>query len=320
MSSAADFTAHPFFKWVTTSTLILLYVAIEFGFNYQLLSLTIDPASDEVLLGLEFWGRVLSGIGFGLLLYRLSNQLNIQNLSRLLICLVLGVVIMWNVQKIITDHLVREASLTDKKVSLLLASLSDEAANGALTTLSGNALLPAIANAEDRKISASLFPAIALYAPNRVAQLAAWNQVSQTQIEAALAQNYPEEQLANAYRNLIIPPLTLGISLFFAMLNLAQLLSYLAFGLAVSNSRAVIWMRSSALVLFSCFLLFSFTATSPLVNSNAYQTELREPLFKEDLVLGILTEWSAYAAPNWYFLSSWCNKHILRGIELKRPY
>jgi mannose/fructose/N-acetylgalactosamine-specific phosphotransferase system component IIC len=320
MSSATDFTAHPLFKWLTTSIMLLLYVAVEFGFNYQLLSLTIDKASDEVLLGLEFWGRVLSGIGFGLLLYRLSNQLNVPNLSRLVICLMLGVVIMWNVQKMITDHLVHEASLADKKVSLLLASLSDEAASGALSTLNGNGLLPATANAEDRKISASLFPALALYAPNRVAQLAAWNQVSQTQIEAALAQNYPEEQLANAYRNLIIPPLTLGISLFFAMLNLAQLLSYLAFGLATKNSKAVIWMRSSALVLFACFLLFSFTATSPLVNSKAYQMELREPLFKEDLVLGVLTEWSAYTAPNWYFLSSWCNKHVLRGIQLKRPY
>jgi hypothetical protein len=300
--------------------LTLLYVAVEFGFNYQLLSLTIDPASDEVLLGLEFWGRVLSGIGFGLLLYRLSNQLNIQNLSRLLTCLLLGVIIMWNVQKMITDHLVREASLADKKVSLLLASLSDEAASGSLSTLNGNALLPPTANAEDRKITASLFPALTLYTPNRVAQLAAWKQVSTAQIEAALAQNYPEEQLANAYRNLIIPPLTLGISLFFAILNLAQLLSYLVFGLATKNAKVVIWMRSSALVLFSCFLLFSFAASSPLVNSKAYQTELRGPLFKDDLVLGILTEWSAYAAPNWYFLSSWCNQHVLRGVQLKRPY
>jgi hypothetical protein len=312
--------SHPASKWLGTSMLILLYVAVEFGFNYQLLSLTMDPASDEVLLGLEFWGRVISGVGFGLLLYRLSNQLNVQNLSRLLICLVLGVVIMWNVQKMITDHLVQEASLADKKVSLLLASLSDEAASGSLSTLNGNALLPPTANAEDRKITASLFPAMALYAPNRVAQLAAWKQVSQAQIEAALAQNYPVEQLANAYRNLIIPPLTLGISLFFAILNLAQLLSYVAFGLNVRNSKAVIWMRASALVLFSCFLLFSFAASSPLVNSKAYQTELRGALFKDDRVLGILTEWSAYAAPNWYFLSSWCNQHVLRGIQLKRPY
>ena len=320
MSSVIGFTTHPLFRWITTSILILIYVAVEFGFNYQLLSLTIDPASDEVLLGLEFWGRVLSGIGFGLLFFRLSNQLNIHNLSRLLICLLLGVVVMWNVQKMITDHLVREASLADKKVSLLLASLSDEAASGALTTLNGNALLPPKANAEDRKITASLFPALALYAPNRVAQLAAWSQVSQMQIEAALTKDYPEEQLSNAYRNLIIPPLTLGISLFFAILNLAQLLSYVAFGINAKNSKAVIWMRSSAVVLFGCFLLFSFAASSPLVNSKAYQTELRSPLFKDDLVLGILTEWSAYAAPNWYFISSWCNQHVLRGIQLKRPY
>ena len=320
MSSVTDFTTQPLFRWLATSILILLYVSIEFGFNYQLLSLTIDPASDEVLLGLEFWGRVISGVGFGLFLFRITGALPTQNLSRLLVCLVLGVVVMWHLQKMITDHLVREASLADKKVSLLLASLSDEAASGALSTLGGNALLPTAANAEDRKITASLFPALALYAPNRVAQLAAWNQVSQAQIEAALGQNYPEEQLANAYRNLIIPPLTLGISLFFAILNLAQLLSYMAFGLNARNSRAVIWMRSSAVVLFACFLLFSFAASSPLVNSKAYQTELRDPLFKDDFVLGVLTEWSAYAAPNWYFISSWCNQHVLRGIQLKRPY
>lgn len=320
MSRAISLGSNPALKWLATSTLILLYVAVEFGFNYQLLSLTIDPASDEVLLGLEFWGRVISGVGFGLFLFRLSSAMPTKNLSRLLICLVLGVVVMWNLQKMITDHLVREASLVDKKVSLLLASLSDEAASGALSTLNGNPLLPTTANAEDRKITASLFPALALYAPNRVAQLAAWSQVSQTQIEGALAQDYPEEQLANAYRNLIIPPLTLGISLFFAMLNLAQLLSYLLFGLSATNSRGVIWMRSSALVLFSCFLLFSFTATSPLVNSKAYQTELRASLFKDDLVLGVLAEWSAYAAPNWYSVSSWCNQHVLQGIQLKRPY
>lgn len=267
-----------------------MYVAIEFGFSYQLLSLTIDPASEEVLLGLEFWGRVLSGIGFGLLLYRLSGRLNLHNLSRLLLCLLMGVVVMWNVQKMITDHLVQEASLADKKTALLLAGLSNKAENGQLKTLNGNPLLPIAASIEDRKTTASLFPALALYIPNRVAQLAAWNQVDTVQIEAALAQYYSDAQLSNAYRNLIIPPLTLGISLFFALLNLAQLVSYVLFGLSSNNPSAITWIRLSTFALFMGFLLYSLLATSPLVNSKAYQTEMRAPLFKDDRVLGILTE------------------------------
>ena len=320
MSSAADFTAHPVFKWLATSILLLVYVAIEFGFNYQLLSVTMDPASEDILLGLEFWGRVISGVGFGLFIFRLSSTLPMQNLSRLLVCIAFGVIVMWHLQKMITDYLVSEASLADKKVALVLATLSDTAANGQLLSLNGNPMFSGAVNTEDRKTMSSLFPALALYAPNRVEQLAAWSRVSPPQMETMLAQPYTTEQLANAYRNLIIPPLTLGISLFFAILNLAQLLSYVAFGLLTRNPRAANWMRTSALALLACFMLFSFMASSPLMRSAAYQKELRAPLYKEDFVLGLLTEWSAYAAPNWYFISSWCNQHVLRGIQLKRPY
>jgi hypothetical protein len=96
MKRIPDFTTHPLFRWLATSILLLVYVAIEFGFNYQLLSLTMDPASEDILLGLEFWGRVISGVGFGLFVFRLSNALPMQNLSRLLVCLALGVIVMWS--------------------------------------------------------------------------------------------------------------------------------------------------------------------------------------------------------------------------------
>jgi len=46
--------------------------------------------------------------------------------------------------------------------------------------------------------------------------------MSPGQIKGLLALNDSEMRLSNAYRNLIIPPLTLGISIFFALLNLAQ--------------------------------------------------------------------------------------------------
>ena len=88
---------------------------MEFGFNFQLLTLTVDFASEDILLGLEFWGRVFSGVGLSLVLYRLSARLDFLSGLRYVLCLVVGIALMWNVQKILTDYLVAQASLEDKK-------------------------------------------------------------------------------------------------------------------------------------------------------------------------------------------------------------
>ncbi|MCX7223299.1 MAG: hypothetical protein NTW89_10705 [Burkholderiales bacterium] len=202
----------------------------------------------------------------------------------------------------LTDYMIDEASLEDKKISLLLAVLSAKAAEGSLITLSGKQIVREPLAEQDRKITASLFPAVALYAPNRNEQIAAWTDKTPQQIQSLLAVNYPEAQLSNAYRNLIIPPLTLGISIFFALLNLAQ------------------WVGMTIGITFIALLLFSFLVKSPLADSRAYQEELKGSLFKNDYFLGTLTTIAARAVPNWYFLSKACNEYVLGGLQLKRPY
>ena len=112
-----------------------IYIAVEFGFNYQLLNLTVDLASEDVLLGLEFWGRVISGVGLSLVLYRSTTGLKIFNGLRYFFCLVLGIALMWNVQKSLTDYLVERASLEDKKISLFLSSISAKAGECSLEIL-----------------------------------------------------------------------------------------------------------------------------------------------------------------------------------------
>ena len=306
--------------WFATLTLTLLYVGIEFGFNFQPLNLTVISLSEEVLFGLEFWGRVISGVGFGLVLYRYSSGLRFGRLTRLWVCLLGSIIVMWYLQSAITDYLVSEASRDDKVTAGVLANLSRAASQGTLDTLSGNQLLPPGARLEDQKTAASLFPAMALYVPNRVQQLAAWTGVDQAQMETAFTNHYSDAQLSIAYRNLIVPPLTLGVSLFFALLNLAQLISYCIFGLSLKNPNARMRMCFCGVVLWFSFLLFSTLAPSPLVRSNAYQLDLRASLFKEDMVLGVLTEWATHVTPNWYFLSYWRNSVFLRGVNLRRPY
>lgn len=299
----------------------LLYVCLEFGFNNQLLKISaVDLVSDDVLLGLEFWGRVLSGVGLSLVLYRNSTKLKLPVILRCLACLVTGIVVMWQVQKIITDYLVAKASLEDKEISLILATLSAKAANGALTTANGHSFFIQHVKDHDRKVAASLFPALALYAPNRLAQIAAWSEMSPDQIKRLLALNHSEARLSNAYRNLIIPPLTLGISIFFALLNLAQ---WLGMCLQIFKTRlglSISHIRQITSVIFIAFLLYSFIATSAFADSKAFQKDLAPSLYANHFVLAVLTSISAHAVPNWHFLSSWCNRYVLGGVQLKRPY
>ena len=300
--------------------LTLVYVGVEFAFNYQLLNISVDFVSDDVLLGLEFWGRVLSGLGLSLVIYRNSTALNIPNALRGALCLVIGIALMWNVQKWITDYLVDQASIEDKEVSLILATLTQKASEGLLKTEAGNTLLTAQVYEQDRKIAASLFPAIALYAPNRLKQVSIWSEMNPAQIKGLLARNDTEARLPNAYRNLIIPPLTLGISIFFALLNLAQ---WLGMSLSIFEERlgiSSLQIRLLTSCIFLSFLLYSFISPSAFVNSKAFREELSPALFAHDPSLAVLTNISAYAVPNWYFLSSWCNKYLLGGIQLKRPY
>ena len=205
----------PKFNWWVLYFCTLIYIAVEFGFNYQLLNVTVDLASEDILLGLEFWGRVISGVGLSLVLYRLSTRLNIVNGLRYFLCLIIGIALIWNVQKILTDYLVEQANLEDQKISLLLSFLTSKAADGSLVTLSGKLIVHEPLSEQDRKITASLFPAIALYAPHRNEQIAAWSGKTSQEIQLLLFMNYTEAQLSNTYRNLIIPPLTLGISIFF---------------------------------------------------------------------------------------------------------
>ena len=213
--------------------------------------------------------------------------------------------------------MVEQANLEDKKISLLLAVLGSKAADGSLATLSGNPIVSQPLLEQDQKITASLFSAIALYAPNRKEQIAAWNDSSPEQIQLQLATDYTDAQLANAYRNLVIPPLTLGISIFFALLNLAQ---WAGMSISIFQKRSPWIIRFFTTLIFIALLLYSLLAASPFADSRAYQEELKQPLYENDYFLGILTTISAHAVPNWYFLSKACNQYVLGGVQLKRPY
>ena len=105
---------------------------------------------------------------------------------------------------------------------LALGMLAPTAALGQLHTGHGPLMGPP-ASEGLRLTVASLFPASALHAAQRDDLVLAWTRQMGAGFGAQDLARASPELVDNAYRNLIVPPLALGLSLLFALLNLAQL-------------------------------------------------------------------------------------------------
>lgn len=75
-------------NWALGALIPALYVIVELAFNYQLTNTASETVSEETLVGLEFWGRLISGIGLGLLIYRLNLAKLTSKLLPLILCLI----------------------------------------------------------------------------------------------------------------------------------------------------------------------------------------------------------------------------------------
>jgi len=156
----------------------------------------------------------------------------------------------------------------------------------------------------------ALFPAAALHTTNREAQLTQWV-LEHGGYSAGIAATTDLEY--NAYKNLIIPPIVIGISLFFALLNLSFVVG------ALGN---LIWSRTRWPVMFGTLLfliLVSFIPRNALIDSPGYLNAMRADLWKEKPVLGILVEWSSQTAPAWSFPSYIAHEFLMNGYSFKRP-
>ncbi len=310
------------FRNLTTLGLPAAYLVLEFSFNHRLMSLTADMLDEQVLQGLEFWGRLLSGIGFGLLLFRFTQgriaYLRLGALPgalRLGASLLLGVVLIWNVQKWITAHWVKAATEEDKQAALVLGTLAGQAGQGRLTTLSGAALLQGRPSAAEGQLTTALFPAASLYIDQRALQLSTWAALPGIQGPSAFAMQQPTQTLLdNGFRNLIIPPLTLGFSLFFGLVNLAQLTANLVPGLKERTRRRTIAGLLALLVLVSA------SNASPFLDSAGYQQSLQAKLWAGDRVLALLTEWSFRSVALWQPMSEWLHVQVLQNFAFRKPF
>lgn len=280
------------------------YLIVELAFNNQLLRTLGDTAPADVLSGLEFWGRVISGVGLGILLHRWLTSRITPRLAGWLISISVGVLVMWHVQKALIDHLVEAASPQDKRASVALAVLAPKAGQGVLLMPEGQMLVTLETTGIHRNIVEAMFPAAALHAPQREQLLLQW---LTTAGHTPAAGVQPAQVEDNAYRALIVAPLVIGLSLFFALVNLSVAASF------VVCARKPLWHPWVAAVLVLLLVGVSMLSGNALLDAEGYRSALRPGLWEQAPVLAAMVEWSARAATCWAPVSQWVHEHLMFG-------
>jgi hypothetical protein len=297
-------------QWIFGALIPLVYLVIELGFHYQLINITAETVNDDTLSGLEFWGRVISGFGLGLTIYRLSLAKLTNKLLPLALCLVGGIIVMWNVQRELTQYLIDSANTEDKVASVALSVLATQAAEGGLKTLKDQPLVGPEITPFEKKLVKALFPAAALHSDDRTEQINSWLD----QVPANPAAIYPTYFTPeNAFKNLIVPPMAIGLSVFFAILNLSLLISFF-----VERIYKKYRLVSRASIL-SLLILISTQPTQDFIRSNGYESAMRSGLWKNNPALALLVEWSGLASSTWGGISEVSSQILLGGYSFEKP-
>ena len=300
-------------SWLYGLALPLAYLIVELSFCNQLIHTLGDASPDEVLSGLEFWGRLISGVGLGILLHRLVSARLPWRVLGFCLSIAVGIAIMWNVQRALIDHLVEDASPEDKQAALLLVALAPHASGGHLQTLEGQPIVQAPPRGIQQNITVSMFPAAAMHADRRDLQFAQWVQARPelaARVGAASAGDMTEPA-SRAYRALIVAPLVVGLSLLFALLNFSLALSFV---LCVARPR---WRPYAVAVSWVLLAAVSWQARSPLLDAPGYERSLRPQLWQEAPVLALMVEWSTRAASRWAPTSEVVHRYLLWGYNFK---
>jgi len=194
--------------------LLTLYTVVELSFNHRLLEFASQAFDRDDLDGLEFWGRCLSGCGLGLLLWRwLDRWIPARWLSGLL-SMFIGISVMWQAQTRLIDFLLQQASELDKVTSVQRLSMRTLVADGGFT-LKGLALGRVGMSDALRDSVKALFPAASLGVDvsELDKQLLTPSALSAPVFDVEEAQ----QMLNDAYRQTVVLPIALGVSLFFCL-------------------------------------------------------------------------------------------------------
>ena len=283
---------------------LVLYALVELSFNHRMLELTDVVLSNSDLDGVQFWGRIIAGFGLSMLLLRWLDLRMAQRWQAVLLSFAVGMTLMWHFQKMVIDHLVDSAPVEEKRLSVYLL-------HG--VPLGTENMSPSV-----REAVKTLFPAAALGTPLVDFEAPASGWVAQA---PALPTSVSPEMLDNAYRNTITPPIALGLSSFFGLLNLAQGLG-LCVLLLLRRQGHPNWaagLRKHLLALTAAMTL-GLTAMhhDEFIDSPGYALHLSPHMWQHSAVLATFIAWDLRAEPAWYALSNWAHHHLLRGLTFTK--
>jgi hypothetical protein len=292
---------------------LVLYAVVELSFNHRMLELTDVVLSNSDLDGLQFWGRVIAGFGLSMLLLRWLDLRLSQRWQAVLLSFAVGMTLMWHFQKMVIDHLVETAPIAEKKLSVYLLNIADLGAAGQLRYKGAPLGTPDMPQSV-RETVKTLLPAAALGTQIMDFETPASGWVNQA---PALPMSATDELLDNAYRNTITPPIALGLSSFFGLLNLAQ-----GLGLGVlivlrqrGHPRWAGWLRQHLLIITAALTL-GLTALhqDEFINSSGYAQQLSPTMWQHNPALATFIAWNLRAETAWYPLSNWAHHHLLGGF------
>jgi len=217
---------------------------------------------------------------------------------------------MWNLQRELIQYLVDSADTEDKIASVALSVLATQAAEGGLKTLTGQPLVSAKITSFEKKLVTALFPAAALHSDDRTEQINAWLDQVPVNPTAIYPTYFTPE---NSFKNLIVPPIAIGLSIFFALVNLSLLISFFIEIIYIKYRRV---LRAFVLTFL---LLISTQWTQGLFHASGYEDSMRSGLWKNDPALALLVEWSGFASPVWGSVSQFVSQTLLGGYSFRKP-
>ena len=161
-------------RWVYGLLIPFIYLVVEFSFNHRLITALDETVSDAVLENLEFWGRLIAGVGLGLMIHRVLAKRTSYKFVSFVAAISLGIVLMWHLQQSLINYFVEIADPKDKRAAVLLNVGAARLVSEQFKTVQGEALINGPLREIDRNIIQAIFPAAAVHAKDRDEQLSAW--------------------------------------------------------------------------------------------------------------------------------------------------
>ncbi len=299
--------------------LLGLYAVLELSFNHHLMQIASgDLVTLEALEDLEFWARIISGLGLAFWLLRACLPRLRSPWLALLLSAAVGITAMWHVQRWLVDTIVARASEADKQMSLYALALVPEALAGQLRVRGQSLVQPERLTEASRPAWGALLPAITLGLEPQDLQRASAHLPALATVDLGAGEG-EARLLTDAYRRAVMVPIALGVSLLFGLANLCLLLTLVVHKLGGRAALRRPWApRLLFLALWALALGWSWTHLGEDLQSPGYREVARPALRTEQPLLAPFVEWSLRAEPAWQAPTRWLHQTLLGSYGFGR--